>query len=301
MDWTIDQPDNQVVRVKVEIPTTTKGWEFWVLLRSDAHHDNPACNRSLEKKHLEQVKERKGIWIDNGDLFCAMQGKQDKRSSKSALDMIHKGSNYLDLLVEEAAEFYAPYAQNCALIGQGNHESSILSRYETDITERLCQTLHTKTGHKVINGGYTTWVKFDFQCHNKRGSALLWRMHGYGGGGPVTMDMIQKNRQESYAGQADIMFSGHTHDQWTANNPVLYVSPNGHLSQRKRTYIKCPTYKDEYKDGRGGWHVETGKPPKIVGAYWLRFYVPTSATDKRSEKNKRTKRLIDWQVIEAEQ
>ena len=46
------------------------GWEQWVLLRSDVHHDNPKCDQKLEKKHLEQAKEYNAIIIDNGDLFC---------------------------------------------------------------------------------------------------------------------------------------------------------------------------------------------------------------------------------------
>lgn len=60
------------------------GWEQWVLLRSDVHHDNPKCDQKLEKKHLDQAKEYNAIIIDNGDLFCAMQGKYDKRASKDA-------------------------------------------------------------------------------------------------------------------------------------------------------------------------------------------------------------------------
>jgi hypothetical protein len=31
------------------------------------------------------------------------------------------------------------------------------------------------------------------------------------------------------------------------------------------------TYKEEYGAGEGGWHIETGKPPKPLGAWWLRF------------------------------
>jgi len=36
--------------------------------------------------------------------------------------------------------------------------------------------------------------------------------------------------------------------------------------------VKLPTYKDEYGKGEGGWHIETGKPPKPLGAYWLRMF-----------------------------
>ncbi len=38
--------------------------------------------------------------------------------------------------------------------------------------------------------------------------------HGYGGGGPVTKDVIQTNRRAVYLPDANIVISGHTHDRW---------------------------------------------------------------------------------------
>ena len=47
--------------------------EVWLLLRSDAHHDSPYCDRKLETKHLELAKERNALILDAGDTFDAMQ------------------------------------------------------------------------------------------------------------------------------------------------------------------------------------------------------------------------------------
>ena len=33
--------------------------------------------------------------------------------------------------------------------------------------------------------------------------------------------------------------------------------------------IRTPTYKEEYGEGKMGWHVERGAPPKPLGAYVL--------------------------------
>src|SRR5918997_1906498 len=76
----------------------------WVLLRSDAHHDSMECDRELEKKHLDLALERNALIHDGGDLFDAMQGKGDKRSSLSTLREEHKRTDYFNALVEEAAE-----------------------------------------------------------------------------------------------------------------------------------------------------------------------------------------------------
>ena len=80
----------------------------YVLLRSDAHHDNPSSLNDLEEKHLREAKKRNAPIIDNGDAFCAMQGKWDPRADKSALKPEHQVDDYLDALVSTYAEFLKP-------------------------------------------------------------------------------------------------------------------------------------------------------------------------------------------------
>jgi hypothetical protein len=41
-------------------------------------------------------------------------------------------------------------------------------------------------------------------------------------------------------------------------------------------FVRTPTYADYYGTGEGGWQVETGKPPKPMGAVWMRFFVDSS-------------------------
>jgi hypothetical protein len=43
------------------------------------------------------------------------------------------------------------------------------------------------------------------------------------------------------------------------------------VALRPQWHIRTGTYKDEYGHGREGWHVESGRPPKPVGAMWGRF------------------------------
>ena len=68
---------------------------------------------------------------------------------------------------------------------------------------------------------------------------------------------------------ADIIVSGHTHDSWCSDKMRQWMCDSGKVEQRPLYLLKVPTYKDEYGVGEGGWHVETGKPPKPLGAYWL--------------------------------
>lgn len=257
-----------VVNVRLDC---RKKKEHWFLLRGDVHRDNPHCDQELEKKHLDQALERDAGIIDVGDLFCAMQGKYDKRSNKSDVRPEHQNGEYLDSLVRTAADFYAPYAKNIVALGYGNHETAILSRHETNLTERLAERLREKTGALVPVTGYTGWVRFILESGNKRTCRTLWHMHGYGGGGPVTQDTIQAQRQNAYVEGADILMSGHVHQRWIQENMKIYLDSNGEVKQRHSWYVKTATYKEEYGSGAGGWHIGTGKPPKPLGAWWLKL------------------------------
>jgi len=258
-----------VVRVKLDCNKTK---EHWFLLRSDAHFDNPHNDRELEKKHLDEALEKGAGILDCGDLFCAMGGKWDPRSNKAGVRPEHQTGDYLDALVRTAADFYQPYAKNWVMFGLGNHETSITRRHETNLSERLAAILRDRTGAPCFVTGYSSWVKFQFTlCSRVMTARTLWAMHGYGGGGPVTVDNIQAQRQNAYVEGADIMWSGHTHDRWAREFCKIGITQDGEVFQRNLWYVKSATYKNEFGSGIGGWHVETGKPPKPLGAWWLKM------------------------------
>lgn len=268
---TVRQRHNLLIDLDIDSFRSKDSDEQWFLLRSDAHQDNPLCNRELEMKHLEEAKESKAIILDNGDLFCAMEGKGDPRGSKK-IRPEHIGSNYLDLLVKEAANRYEPYAHLWALMAMGNHEASVNDRRETNLTDRLASVLTDRTGHKVQGGGICNWVTI--RMTSKCGQKAVYRIymhHGYGGGGPVTLDVIQGQRKAASVEGADLYVSGHTHGNWTVPRYKTQLSPATGLEEMKEVQmVKLPTYKDEFfsTEGRGFHHIK-GRDPKPLGAYWL--------------------------------
>ena len=247
----------------------------YVLLRSDAHHDNPSSLNDLEEKHLREAKKRNAPIIDNGDAFWAMQGKWDPRADKSALKPEHQVDDYLDALVSTYAEFLKPYASHLAVLGTGNHETSVLSRRETNLTERLAERLRVMAGFKGFTGSYTSWVFLRARLgkNGTRNTIKLWRTHGQGGGGPVTRGVIQSNRRAVYVPDANIVVSGHIHEEWIVPIQRIRVSQAGTVYQDEQTHIQVPSYKDSYKDGYsyGEWAIERGMAPKPVGAMWLKL------------------------------
>ena len=106
---------------------------------------------------------------------------------------------------------------------------------------------------------------------------ILHYSHGAGGGGPVTKGVIKTARKAVYLPDPHIVISGHIHESWKVDLMRLRLGKTGTYHD-KQTHLCIPTYKEEFKDGYDGWHVERGAPPKPIGAYWLRlFYVLRSS------------------------
>ena len=265
---------NNVLTVRFE--DISSGWEQWLLLSADRHHDSIYCNRTLERAHLEKAKERGALIADFGDLFCAMQGKYDPRASKSGLREEDKVDDYLGSIIKHAEEDYAPYADNWIIIGRGNHDANILKRHGTDIVNSLVDRLRDKHGSKVVAGGYGGWIRFMFKFHQTSQQSLKLKYHhGSGGGGPVTRGVIQTNRQSVYLRNADIVVNGHTHDAWIVPISNEGLSDAGVVKRGMTCFVRTPGYHDEYFKSEGiKVHVqESWQPPKPIGAVWLRFWL----------------------------
>lgn len=287
--WTSAELARNIHRITVTFPSVKDEW--WALLQSDVHWDNPACDRALLTRHWELAKARNAPILDNGDFFCAMQGKWDTRANKDDLRPEHQRADYLDALVSTAAEALKPYAHLLTLRGQGNHETSVLKRHETNLTERLVERLKSQGAPHVALGGYSGFVIVNvIKKQTQHWPIKLYYHHGYGGGGPVTRGVIQTNRQAVYLADADIAWQGHTHDSYQM--PIARVRLNHgctKVEHCRQVHLRTPGYKEEYKDGFSGWHIERGGPPKPVGAAWLRVYrAPRGDSDS-----------VEFEIIEA--
>ena len=261
MPYTVERTSENAIALRH--PTVSVDWQQPYLLISDVHWDNPHCERALLKEHLDEAVRREAGILVFGDFFCAMQGKYDKRADKSALRPEHQATNYLDALVDTAATWLEPYSKNIVMLADGNHETAIRKHLETDLLERLCQKLG------VLHMGYSGYVRFLFEQSggSRRISKTLYWHHGSGGGGPVTKGVIQHARRAASV-EADIYVTGHIHEAWQLENPVMRLSANGIERIDQQHHVQCATYKQEYTPG-GGFHVERGRPPKPLGGWWL--------------------------------
>ena len=265
--WAVEKIEHDVFVVNVDLKTYSD--KFTILVQSDEHWDNDKCDRKLLKKHHEEALALNAPIFKFGDTFCAMQGKWDKRSDQAQLRDEHRGNNYLDKLVDTATEWYKPYANNIAVITEGNHEGSIMLRHQTSLLDRLCSKLG------VHHGAYCGFVKFRFTCHGKRASRTLFWHHGYGGGGEVTRGAIDHSRTRGQY-RADIYVSGHIHRRNSDENVVTMLSDNNKILHRQELFLRSSTYKDESKCT---YHLSNGRAARPLGGWWVTFKMAEVYTD----------------------
>ena len=254
-----------------------------VLLLSDIHWDNPKCQRDLLKRHLDQAKEIGADVLLNGDTFCLMQGAYDPRKNKDDIRPEHNKANYLDAVVNDAVEWFSPYAHLIKVVGYGNHETNILKRQETDVIERFVYGLNSKNDTQVEVGGYGGWIVYGFQRGNGEGRTRfnIKYFHGSGGGGPVTKGTIQFNRMSTMVEGADMVWMGHVHEDHELTYTVERLSSNNKVHLKDILMVRTATYKEEYNEGKGGWHVERGASPKPLGGRWLELHPERAWKDNK--------------------
>lgn len=265
----IDNREN-VITIREDAPS---GWEQYVLLMSDNHHDSPLCDRKLEEKHLKEAKAKNAWILFGGDYADAMQGRKDPRGSYDNLDPALKGDDYLDRLVKFNTEFLAPYADNIYLMARGNHETSALKHYGVDLTSQMVYRMRAEYDSPVVAGGYGGWVRFMFTMDKtKKASLNMKYFHGAGGEAPVTRGAIQTNRQAVYLPDANIVWNGHSHQGYTIMVQRERLSNKGDVYQDCQWHVRTPGYLNGYGDGSKGWAVEGGMAPTPLGCVWLRLF-----------------------------
>lgn len=255
------------------------GKHIQIALLSDLHWDNPKCDRELLKNHLDYCLEHDIKVMLNGDTFCLMQGKFDPRRSKKDIRPEHNKANYLDAVIEDAVEWFSPYASILTVVGYGNHETGIIKNVETDPLQRFVDLLNYKCKSNVITGGYGGWIVLNinpYESSEQKASIKIKYFHGSGGGGIVTKGALNLTRMLEMAEGFDVFCMGHIHENSSRNDVREFLNTNtgSYNIELKQIHLAITgTYKEEYSDGYMGWHVERGAPPKPIGGRILNIYV----------------------------
>lgn len=248
------------------------GFEQWLCLMSDNHYDSIECDRELMTRHFKKVEDRKALVLMTGDWFDAMQGKFDPRRSMAELREEYRRDDYYDYVVKDSYEYLRKYKQYLMVMGDGNHERSVLKNANTNLMDRLVGLLRLD-GSPVIHGGYGGWVRLRLdreKGHNQKNINIKY-FHGAGGDAPVTRGVIHTNRQAVYLPDADIVVNGHNHNQYYVAITRERINGYGRPYKDIQHHIRVPGYKDGYEDGSNSWEVSRGGVPKPLGCVWVKI------------------------------
>lgn len=247
----------------VEMDGIQAGWEEKFLVCGDAHFDNPHVDRGLLKRHLDRaVAGGHGIMII-GDWLDVMQSRDDPRRSKDLLKPEFL-VDYLDAVTDESIEFLRPYAEHIIFISEGNHESAVRRKMETNLTRRIARGIGCE--HML----YTGFVQFRFRSHDRSRTLYnLYYTHGSGGGGEVTRGAPKAQRRAAMLTNVHIVVSAHIHEIWTMWIPQIGITDRGNPVRFDQLHASTGTYKDEMTGE--GYHEERGRPPKPLGAIYVKF------------------------------
>lgn len=272
MDWLARELSPMAAEIRVNLDSRNDS--FNALLISDAHWDHPYCDRKKYNQAIDLAVERGAPIIYNGDTLCLMQTPRDPRQTKGKTREEHDEPDYFRAIAVDFANEHRHAAKNIALIGYGNHETAPLRHYSVDPVRLMADQLERLAGHRPVVGGYRGWLFFRFMRAGKQqaGTILCYYFHGSGGGGPVTKGVIQTARRNAFVDGADIIWTGHIHERWMVDTPVVTCNIVGREISKPRWHLSTPGFKEEFVGAGKGWHIERGAPPKPTGAAWLNVY-----------------------------
>lgn len=283
MKWTVKNCSHGVV----ELAFTVKSREpVFVSFSSDHHLDSPKCRRDLVLRNLEEAKADGAPVVMIGDLLDVMGCQRDPRSSKRGLrpEYVASGKDYLDAVVDDVAEFLAPFASSIALICRGNHETAIQKNSEVCMTSRIAERLRGH-GSPVRVGGYAgwLWIRYWPKAGGKGGAGyrVFWH-HGSGAGGGSTRGVAEFARIADYIEGADAILCGHVHQRGVYEVRRQRLTNAGTVSTRSVHHVRCGCWKDEFVGE--GWAVEKGIGPRPMGGWVLRL----------KPDRDRTELVADW-------
>jgi predicted phosphodiesterase len=237
-----------------------------VLFCSDVHFDSPECDRELLKKHFKEAD----VIAVFGDFFDLMQGKYDPRRSYTDVLPQYKGANYFDLVLADAVKFLKPFAHKIAILTQGNHETSVVNRCNTDPIKNLVTLLNFTYKTNIQVGGYQGVLIYQLMVKGHGVSCKIFYHHGSGGNAKRSKGMLD-NQIDGFAfPDADIIVKGHNHSKWhDPSNVRLKLDQNFKLIHAAQHVIRLGTYKKSKIDN--GWEVEKGFLPAKLGGWFVNF------------------------------
>lgn len=227
---------------------------------ADVHLGNRFCDIKAFKAFLEDTDD-KTYYIGIGDLLDSIIVKDPKRYRKSSDGSPGDDDDILGWQINQMAELLMPIKDRILVIGDGNHEETIVSLCSLNPVKMLCDKLG------VHYGGYTYFLTLRLRMEDGRGRTVVIKAsHGWGGGSRTEGADITKFSRDAGRYEADVFMYGHVHKLQSYSIPIIGTS-GSKLVAKDRCIVLCGTWLKTLSSGSDSTYSErAGFPPVHVGA-----------------------------------
>lgn len=268
----------------------SKQKEFEFFLCSDLHFGNKGQNKTLLKAEFDEAKRRNAKIFINGDWGEFIMSGDMKRYHPSS--DAYGTDNNLNMTINEAFDFLSEYVENIAMIGCGNHETSVSKFHHFDPTQQLIYSLNLKHKTKIIHGQYGGFIVLSFE-HGKNRATKQFKIfynHGQGGTAEISKGAIDINRHMATK-NADLIWLGHKHTKiLLPSEHILEVNKSGEIIQRARAGLITGAYLNvahQYDAMKKGYNISYGEERmrglQSTGGAFLKIKIANNEIQRRFE------------------
>lgn len=248
--------------------------EFLYVHFTDTHIGHAACDEAKLRHDVEVIRKTpNAFWSIGGDTMDGIIHK-DKRYRPYALpEWLQGKKDILRHQVNRAYDIFAPIADKCAAIAEGNHEDDNTAYYDRDLYGEFVIKMAAEKGVKpeAIALGYEGFLNLNFVRSGEGWKSGGWKMrvyihHGYGGGNLPGSHALTLGRALDQ-NECDLVLMGHRH--------VLNLVGQVRVGVRGEKQVMpaglgmfMPSYLLPYaKNGHATYSVRKGYRPQMTGVH----------------------------------
>jgi hypothetical protein len=291
MEINLSRDWREMAKTNIPVYSIKDEWTLYPI--GDIHYENKGCDRVALRKTIRAIQENpRALAIIMGDCFDGIP-RDDKRFRPNISDFDTSRESIWQDAVMALADELRPIRDKILGVHMGNHEMTILTRYDVDLIKMLVDDLNNDlvsaqiTGplerrawlHKLSHGNHPRAVRYYDYCAMTRlrfmykkteteksssNFVTIWSHHGSGGGNTEGA-ALNKLVQQPVNFVADVYISGHHHKTPSTKTSLLYLDETGRLREKKRVFVKAPSYLRSYEVGRSDYAERSLHSPAYIG------------------------------------
>jgi len=243
---------------------------------SDVHLGSPYADIKQAKRFIEKIRrDPNGVAVLLGDLADS--------TIKNSVGNVYKSVMSPQEQIEQAGEMLDPIKDKILAAIEGNHERRIIKEVGVSPTKLIVTGLGLDVKKIYSDNAFVLFLCYANMCRGgKRVCFSIFAMHGAGGGRKMGGKVNRMADMQSSI-IADVYISGHTHQQ-VAFPREIYIADTmkSALVPVRSLFVNSGAFL-----GWGGYGIEQGYPPSVVGAPYIKLWAERMQTTKKDVTIKR--------------